>query len=191
MKSWSILSAGHTVASEDWDASIDEHFPRQAAIVRRYLRQYRDECRILANVNRVLYRYSGVLAIFLGVSLPFLSAAHFHYSSVLITVASLLLAVITGLGRFYNWEQRWRIYRTTDYSLTLLIAEWELKMLDVMLNNTTDPEVEAERATRLIYVSARSLAEAELTAFFSTLNWSEPNGNGSSGPGKKSNQPNA
>jgi hypothetical protein len=111
----------------------------------------------------------------LGVTLPFLSASDFEYNSVFLTIASLLLAILTGLSRFYNWEQRWRIYRTTDYSLTLLIAEWELKMLDILVNEVDNPEVEAEKATRLIYISARSLGEAEITAFFSTLNWSEVN----------------
>ncbi|WP_345657977.1 DUF4231 domain-containing protein [Streptomyces siamensis] len=189
VKKWLPWSAGHSVASGNWDDSIDENFPRQAAIVRRYLCQYRDECRALANVNRILYRYSGILSICLGVTLPFLSASEFEGSSTLLAVASLLLATLTGLGRFYNWEQRWRIYRTTDYSLTLLIAEWELRMLDVIVSGVPSPEaeIEAEKATRLTYVSARSLGEAEITAFFSTLNWSESD-NSNAGAGKNGNQ---
>ncbi|GAA5035694.1 hypothetical protein GCM10023335_81750 [Streptomyces siamensis] len=62
-------------------------------------------------------------------------------------------------------------------------------MLDVIVSGVPSPEaeIEAEKATRLTYVSARSLGEAEITAFFSTLNWSESD-NSNAGAGKNGNQ---
>lgn len=167
---------------DTWNPIINKEFPEYSDFMARFVRRHRDRCRLLATQNRVLYRYTGILTILLGVLVPFLSASAFSESKTVLSLASLSLAAITGLRTFYNWEQRWQIYRTQDFALTIMVLEWELQVLEVIRTGGSDASARVEAITQSAARKAGSLIESEMSAFFNTISWPEATGsNGGQG----------
>lgn len=168
---WMKRHYNQPVEEGAWHQTIDARFPQYADIVQRYVCRRRDRYRALTDLNRSLYRTTGIVAIALGVSIPFLSASTFQGSKVTLSVAGLVLAVITAMRSFYNWELRWQIYGSHDLSLTLLVMDWEVRMLEIIRADQEDAVGQAEQVTRELTVQSRNLLESEMSAFWGTISW--------------------
>jgi hypothetical protein len=119
---------------------------------------------------RMLFRAAGVVIIVLSVSIPFLTTVTFWGRDVVLSLAALLIAALTGLSSFYNWDQAWRGRQQTAEALQHLIASWRI----LLTNARAEPDPIQRRA--LVTSAARKLIDgvkavtgAEAEQFFSEV----------------------
>jgi hypothetical protein len=80
------------------------------------------------NAPRMIYRLVGISTILLSVTLPALASAQFESKEVVISVMSVVIAALTGLGSFYHWERTWRGNSTAQIAIEQAVGKWELEL---------------------------------------------------------------
>ena len=116
---------------------------------------------------RLVFRISGVLVIVASLALPFLAAAGGSVSKISVPIASLVIAVTTGLNSFFGWQKSWEKRMTSKLTLEGAIAIWETQM--DAAKNIADPAKAYEAAsisTQNLVNSTRSLIVGEATEWF-------------------------
>jgi hypothetical protein len=116
---------------------------------------------------RVVFRASGVLVIVASLALPFLAAAGGELTKISVPVASMLIAVTTGLNSFFGWQKSWEKRMTTKLTLEGAIALWETHV-DAAKNiaDTAKAYEAALTATQDLVKSTQSLTVGEATQWF-------------------------
>lgn len=129
---------------------------------------------------RVFFRSSGVAVILASISLPFVAGSTFDSKDLVIASLGLLIAAVTGLRNFFQWDLVWRLMRTTEFQLTFKIAEWEAEFARLMAAPVatdaaapvaTDATEQAFKLTKRLISDARQIILAEGTQCFGTLSW--------------------
>ncbi|HEY0786257.1 MAG TPA: DUF4231 domain-containing protein [Acidobacteriaceae bacterium] len=122
-------------------------------------------------VPRRMFRAAGMLTIVLSVTLPALAAAPaFAYKGLALSVSSIAIAALTGLGSFYRWERTWRGNSTAQMALEQHIAKWELELANARLVVAADKRSgHVYQATDDLLAGARGVVSLESEGFFSTL----------------------
>jgi hypothetical protein len=85
------------------------------------LRQYYNS---RATWHRVFHRASGILIILAGAGLPVLTNLDYPGKATVISLAGMLVAVLTGLHAFYRWDQSWILLRNTEGAVTAAYWAW-------------------------------------------------------------------
>jgi hypothetical protein len=49
-----------------------------------------------------------------------------------LSIAAVLIAALTGLNAFFKWEDVWRSRRQTEFALGYLLAVWRLQILHAL-----------------------------------------------------------
>ena len=126
---------------------------------------------------RVFFRSSGVAVILASISLPFFAGFAFGSKDLVIACLGLLIAAVTGLRNFYQWDLVWRLMRTTEFELTFKIAEWEAELAKLMAAPAANDVAEkAFNLTKTLVSDARQIILAEAGQYFGALSW--PNSEG-------------
>ena len=95
----------------------------------------------------------------------------------MIACLGLLIAAVTGLRNFYQWDLVWRLMRTTEFELTFKIAEWEAELAKLMAAPAANDVAEkAFNLTKTLVSDARQIILAEAGQYFGALSW--PNSEG-------------
>src|SRR4051812_40852666 len=77
------------------------------AVAEAYVLRVREFYDARAWWNRRLYRLSGVLVILVGAMLPLLSTLEYSYKDLTVSLAGVVVAMMTSLRAFYRWDQSW------------------------------------------------------------------------------------
>jgi hypothetical protein len=170
-----------SVAAPPPPGLADDHFEEIVAAAQRIRAEYIDPrvtwYRTHTNRPRFLFRVAGVLTILLSVTLPALVVAPaFHYKQLVLSVASIAIAPLAGLGSFYRWERTWRGKSTAQLALEQHIAKWELELTNARM--LLDPAARAQhvyQATDDLLTNARNVVSAESEGFFAALQFKQQN----------------
>ena len=140
-------------------ASLDD-LVRQSE---EYCAQLRDFYDSRARWNRHFYRFSGILVIVLGGSLPIIAGADFPGKDLTIAVIGFVVATITALRGFYRWDAAWVLMRETEFAITKRYVAWKAVQMAA-----PDPEA-LRQATIGLLSDMVAVRENEARAFFKDL----------------------
>lgn len=119
---------------------------------------------------RLFFRATGVVIIVLSVTIPFLTTFDFRGRNIVLSVTALVIAALTGLSAFYNWDQAWRGRQQTAETLEHLLASWRLHLINARAE--TDPEQRRARVTTAaqeLIDGVKAVTGAEAEKFFSEV----------------------
>jgi hypothetical protein len=121
---------------------------------------------------RRLFRSSGVIVILLSVAIPLLAALPYQGKDLVLSIAAVLIAALTGLNAFFKWEDVWRSRRQTEFALAYLLAVWRLQILQALNEPDSVKAKElAISATQQLLENARAATGEETKEFFSRVVW--------------------
>jgi hypothetical protein len=113
------------------------------------------------------FRITGALLIILSVSVPFIAGQTADWKDTVLSLMTLAIAALTGLGAFFRWEYAWQSYRRTQYTLDRLLNMWEFKIVEA--RHQADPRRAIDmalRSTEQLLQDAASITGAETAEFF-------------------------
>ncbi|MFB0536508.1 MAG: DUF4231 domain-containing protein [Anaerolineae bacterium] len=115
----------------------------------------------------VFFRASGVLIIILSVSVPFLGVLEGFWKDTVLPIVTLMIAGLTGLSSFFQWQSAWRGYRQTQFTLEHLLSIWELRIVEAKHHPDTQEGIEiALQVTKQLLDDARAATAAETEEYF-------------------------
>ena len=98
----------------------DVGFPQA---VESYLIRLRTFYNSRAIWHRRFYRFSGVLVILVGATLPLAASLDYANKELLISVLGVAVSIVTALRTFYRWDHSWILLRGTELAITT--AWWD------------------------------------------------------------------
>src|SRR6202008_3066001 len=133
-----------------WAEAIDRAFPPDADLMSRAIKNEEKRYRRFGRAHMVWFRVTSVVEIVLSVSFPFVIAVlsisleegepsppgH----DAVITGISVAIALVGAISGFFAWNDNWRLYRTQQLAVTIVIRKWELEILELLL--TPEPSHE-------------------------------------------------
>jgi hypothetical protein len=156
---------------------VGDDYEEIAALVDRYVVHDRNWYRHRARVVRRWFRLFGVGVIVLSASLPVIAAVDFKDSQFVITLVSVLVAALTALRTFFQWDGQWRVLKVADWKLTALLGAWEADVCS--LNGQAPARTEVSKRTRLLLDEAGKVIDSEASSFFTAVTWPETGGSSS------------
>jgi uncharacterized protein DUF4231 len=129
------------------DALIEE---AEHSVVER-----RDTYRRRATWHARFFRATGIAVIAIASALPVLASLSYDGKTVTVAVAGALVAFLTGLRSFYQWDQLWGLLRQCDLDLTHLLEQWKLDVA------ATAGLPENERRSKVYALATKLLEQAE------------------------------
>ena len=120
-----------------------------------------------ANIPMVLFRLSGILIIFLSVSLPFLATLEGPWKTIILPIVALLVAGLTGLTSFYRWESDWKGFRETQFTLEYLLVVWDLSIAAAKQEKDEQHAIDIVlQATKQLLDTVHTSTSSETEQFF-------------------------
>lgn len=153
------------------DEAIAARFPEYEALIQQNLRAHRDRVMLLARRHRRWFRLTGVLTIVFSVALPALTSTSFDSRNTVISVVAVVVAGLSGLRAFYQWDQSWKLYRSQEVALVALLTRWRLDMMRLLKADPKDADDQAHALTLDILREVHDLGRTELADFFSAITW--------------------
>src|SRR5205814_1312202 len=95
-------------------------------IVKNKLKWYKKHIKLVGN----LFRVSGVLVIILSVSIPFLITLEGLWKTTALPLIALLIAALTGLNAFFQWQSDWNSSYQAHIALEHLLSIWEVRIIE-------------------------------------------------------------
>jgi hypothetical protein len=130
-------------------------------------------------IPRNTFRTIGILTILLSVTLPALASATFPHKELTITVISVTIAALTGLGSFYHLERTWRGNSTAQMALEQAVGKWELEIRRAEFVLAPADRVEhVIKATDDLLANTGTVVSSESEGFFSNLHAQQQNSAG-------------
>jgi hypothetical protein len=140
-------------------------------LAQKHVISHRDSYGRRAFWVRWFFRATGFVLIALSVTLPALVSAEFDHKNLTIGTMSVVIAGLTALRNFFNWDQMWQLMRRTESELSLVIALWDVDIEKIALEPGADAEERALARTRKLIKDAEAIRRAEQTAFFANVRW--------------------
>jgi hypothetical protein len=120
-----------------------------------------------ARTPAFLFRSAGILIIFLSASLPFLATLEGVWRGVVLPVVALLVAALTGLNAFYQWEQDWKSHRLTQYKLEYQMTLWEIQVAQARQEPDEQQAIEhLWQATRALIDQTEDVTRMEAEQYY-------------------------
>lgn len=113
------------------------------------------------------FRITGVVLIVLSVSVPFVAGQTAAWKDTVLSLMTLAIAALTGLGAFFRWEYAWQSYRRTQYALDRLLNMWEFKIVEA--RHQADPQRAIDlalRSTEQLLQDAAAITGSETAEYF-------------------------
>jgi hypothetical protein len=117
---------------------------------------------------RLAFRISGATVVIGSLLLPVITASkEFPDRSWVLTVVSLLVAVLSSLSTFFTWDSTWQSRRKAALDMQGFLAKWELALLSA--RRAEKPHEAAFRATQELFDKTFNLVGSETNHFFSNV----------------------
>ena len=121
--------------------------------------------------SQLFHRVFGVLLILTAVSIPFVSSlTEYPDKNLLLSILALIVAGLTGLNAFFQWDLTWREFTQAKVALEQMVAIWDVDMVEAR-----HEQDEAKRrsscleATRNLIASANMAYGKTTGAFFKAV----------------------
>ncbi|WP_433521686.1 DUF4231 domain-containing protein [Nocardia pseudovaccinii] len=125
------------------------------------------------------FRGFGLVEIVLSIAFPFVvvtlpewtTTADVNTNTAVLTGISVLIALAAAVHGFFGWNDNWRLYKSQELVLLLIIRRWELALLTLSVRRSSDTEEEeaALAATREAIGEIGRALEHEQDVFFGTV----------------------
>jgi Protein of unknown function (DUF4231) len=115
----------------------------------REIKWYRADARTV----RRYFLFSSVLIIFLSVSIPFLTTLEGSWRTILLPIAALMVAGLTGLSAFLRLDDHWRGSIHARLTLEHMLWVWELKIAEAKY------ETDVKKGMELLVKATEKLLE--------------------------------
>jgi hypothetical protein len=113
------------------------------------------------------FRITGVTIILLSVSVPFMASLTGFWKDTALPIATLLIAGLTGLNSFMQWQEGWKEYRKTQYAIEYLITKWEFEITKATNNPNKKQALAAiTRATSNLLEKTKQIISREAESYF-------------------------
>jgi hypothetical protein len=92
------------------------------------------------------------------------------WRDIVLPIAALVIAALTGLNTFFQWQKSWQGRRQTQFAIEHFLSKWDLDM--TIAKHDPDPEKAIEmavRATEQLLDRAREITSAETAEYFQGL----------------------
>lgn len=120
-----------------------------------------------ARTPMFLFRVSGILIILLSVSLPLLATLEGFWKTLVLPIAALFVAGLTGLTSFFRWESGWKGYRQAQFTLEYLLTTWEVQIAQASHHTDVQEGIDqAFQATKQLLDATRTTISAEAEEYF-------------------------
>lgn len=155
---------------EETHDNIDKSIEELCDIKKRYVDKtwiwYRDN----SSWPRIVFRLAGIAIIVLSLSIPFIAATEAQWSKNGVSVAALLIAILSALNAFFAWQKTWEKRITIQLTLEGLMAVWETKIAAArQYENPMEGYKTALQATQDLIESTKALTVSETTDFFTNI----------------------
>lgn len=137
-----------------------------------WLRSFYD---VRAKWHRRFYRFSGLMVILVGAALPVLTSLDYPGKTVVISLAGVLVAGLTGLRAFYRWDQSWILLRNTEMAVTAAYLEWKLTPGNLPVGDV-GATPEQEKAAHVFIEKLGELRQHEARSYFENMAFPAVNG---------------
>ena len=119
---------------------------------------------------RILFRLVGGTTISLSVLVPFLVTLDGPWKTLALPAATVLIAALTGLNAFFQWQTQWQSHRQTKYALEHLLSKWEIEIIKAKLQASPDKAIEtAIGATSTLLDQAREITSSTTGDYFKSI----------------------
>mgnify|MGYP001815025722 FL=1 len=155
---------------EEPNDNIDTSIAELCDIKKRYVDKmwiwYRDN----SSWPRIVFRLAGISIIVLSLSIPFIAATEGTWSKTGVSVAALLIAILSALNAFFAWQKMWEKRITIQLTLEGLMAVWETNIVAARrFENPEEGYKTALQATQDLIENTKALAVSETTDFFTNI----------------------
>ena len=124
---------------------------------------------------RLFFHLAGYAIIILSISIPFLTVYKFTGSELLLSVIALIVAALTGISSFAQWDSRWRSYKQAQFALESLDYSWNLRIIEIKrMNDPAEAQRAAIDATRKLFDNAKSVITSETEKYFESVRMPNP-----------------
>ncbi|MET8091795.1 hypothetical protein [Micromonospora sp. NPDC005220] len=159
--------------SYQWSPEVTDAFPACAQLIDRFLTLHRRRYRRLASLHVIWFKVIGAIEVVLSITLPLLFVVQIirdeHKNYVFLAVVSVVVAIAAGLRNFYSWDTNWRLYRSQEFILAGLVAQWEVSMLQILRANPADAQILALDETAVVLARLTELFDHENSTLFNAV----------------------
>ncbi|OZV74977.1 hypothetical protein CA850_29410 [Micromonospora echinospora] len=159
--------------SYQWSPEITDSFPAGAELIDKFLTLRRRRYRRLASLHVVWFKVIGAIEIVLSITLPLLFVVPImrdeRANYVFLAVVSVVVAIAAGLRNFYSWDTNWRLYRSQEFILAGMVAQWEVAMLQILQSGSPDAQRAALDETASVLAELTELFDHENSTLFNAV----------------------
>ncbi|WP_435824783.1 hypothetical protein [Micromonospora zamorensis] len=88
---------------------------------------------------------------------------------IFLAVVSVIVAIAAGLRNFYSWDSNWRLYRSQEFVLAGMVAQWEVALLQLIMAGGGNMRRLALDETAQVLARLAELFEHENITLFNTV----------------------
>lgn len=144
------------------------------AAAEAYILRVRDFYDARAWWHRRLYRVSGILIILIGATLPMLSTLDYSHKELTVSLAGVVIAVVTSLRTFYRWDQTWVLLRNTEIVLTKAYLAWKGSKEETTEATDDRQRLARNQAAIELIDKVSNIRQGEAESFFKELTYPQP-----------------
>jgi len=124
-----------------------------------------------AKWHRPKFRLSGIVVILIGAFLPLLAVFDYTNKELVVAVAGVTIAALTGLRTFYHWDQMWGLLRRVTFDLSDAYRTWLLEFKRAQALGPTEAEDRAYEVTKALLERVAEIRDNESEEYFVALNF--------------------
>ena len=120
------------------------------------------------------FRSVGAVIIVLSVTVPLLTRLEGFWQTLVLPAATLLIAALTGINSFMQWQTQWQGFRQAQFELEYSLSKWDLAMIVAKAHpDKTKASQLAIKATETLIERARKITATETNAFYESVELSD------------------
>jgi hypothetical protein len=140
-------------------------FPECCRFVEQHIKRHLKNAGLKAKRYHRWFRDSGILIVLLGVSLPLIAGLNYSNKNQVLSFVSVLIAALTGLRSFYQWDREWQVLRFEELMVRFLVTQWELSLLK-LAHQPHDNTSKAFARTEQLLNDVQNVVETQLVSYF-------------------------
>ncbi|MEU5962003.1 hypothetical protein ABZ777_12440 [Micromonospora parva] len=121
----------------------------------------------------IWFKIVGTIEVVLSITLPLLFVIPVmrdeHANYVFLAIVSVIVAIAAGLRNFYSWDSSWRLYRSQEFVLAGMVAQWEVALLKLKVAGGENMRHVALDETAQVLARLTELFEHENITLFNTV----------------------
>lgn len=123
-----------------------------------------------ARWHRRFYRFSGIMIILGGSSLPVISTRNVAAKDLVVSLIGVAIAALTALRSFYRWDESWVLLRKTEIEISEIYFIWKAKY-DQAFASSGELSPELYRMTEEMVTALMKTRRDEANSFFRNLSF--------------------